>query len=553
MNEEEENEILYQTFQYLKYDKDIESKEYIYKLLRHNKYDELKTIMLRKLEFKDGHLIAKVGPGWSQLNKVTICIIAKAVATTMTKNRMFMAVNHPKTFLSRDVVPKESIVYIGFDVREKSKQFAFLIAEVLYKYNYYIRMPDKPSLAPFISYMAGCSMYRFGIMITGYPHPSNYNGIIIYLEDGCKITEPFYNQINLLLIKKEIYHLQHTYKNLHYDFSADITKFVKHFLFGTGTAMDQYYKNVQLRKERRVVVSCMFGPYKKFFDIAINIYELKGIFCFYPEHAIQDPNLGNHKFLFPNETFLEPGLIEFANYYKSDYIIFLNTIGTQFRIASRRIKGWYFYSIDDIASLFMGLYHKNASPLDTMVINTYENTNMGALMSMKYGFRYYRAKLGTLNTQDSYCQYKQKDVQIDNYFVYNNNFEFINYYGKEGSSIHLSIIFATYIQYELPDVEIRRLNNIFGNFKLVKKTLLTNNVVKFFDNFRIEVKKHNYEIYDKYSTIEFFTEKYVYVIFTKLKDSINIYVYFDRVTYNDPDNYVNNLLKKLNIENLFFI
>ncbi|KAM0673462.1 Phosphoglucomutase-2 [Gurleya vavrai] len=547
MDEKEKNEILRITYQYLKIEKNTEFKQIINKKIKNEDYDYLKNCMCKNNQFKDGAMVSKIGPGWSQINDTSIGIIAKSCASILTQKCWYIAKEHPKNFLTSDPVPIQKYIFIAYDTRKDSKKFAFVFAEAFYAFDYFIHMPEEPCLASFTSYMAGNSFYKYGIYITGHPKSKDYNGVIIYLDDGCKITKKFYDLINNEIKLKKVFDIKNDFKIDFINIDEHLNRFVKHFLYGTGCAMDQLYKNVQFKKEKRIIISCMYGPAKKALEIAIDVYGLKGIFCFYKPHLIYDFNLGNQEDLNPNENFLEKGLLDYADYYKSEYIFLFNAIGTQFRIAAKQFNNWKLYSVDDIVSVFLDLYYKNASPLDTIVINNSNCTNLGAFMSMKYGFRYAKPIINSENVQSLFCKYKKFDKQINNFFVYNENFEFSIYYGMEPSCVHMAIIASTIIQYEMPDVIIQKIKNIFGEFAVVKRKLM----VKFntlFLKIRDVIKSSHIITFIDEKSFGFAPEKYVYIFLYENSGESFLIVYFNQYLYNNLENYVDTLIDNLIIK-----
>ncbi|KAM0677560.1 Phosphoglucomutase-2 [Binucleata daphniae] len=532
MKDTKENRMLYNLFQYLRYDKSVKLKFDLYRKIRSNEIDYLDDIMTKLLKIIDGKVVAKVGHGWNRINEITIGLIAQSCVDTFIEQRLFISASHPKTYLINDPVPSDDYVFIGYDTRKDSKKYATIMANVFHENGYKINMPDEPCLAPFVSYMANYSVFRCGVYITGYPYSEDYSGVRLYLEDGCIITNDFASCINKKIEQRKYVKCNNVFVNEDFDYDSYLLMFAKHFLFGTNNTLVNMFKNIQFRNQNRITVSCMYGPSLRVLDVAKEYYSLQGIFCIYKPHTVLhtdyddkdkykkliDEKQNNEKLkdekrknemrmdeTFINTNLLDDNLIRFAEYYKSEYIFFLDDIGIKFKIAAKQYNNWRMYTVDDLVSYFCVNFNQNLKPLDTMIINDYNCTNLGAVMSMSYGFRYYRAGINNLTIQNAYCKYRHADKQINNYFVYNNNFEFICYYGKEASCIHMTLLATIFIHYNLPDVTIHCTKYLFGRFDTKLITFNDFNDTKF-EEIKSKCTSYGYELVCDKNVMEFFAD-----------------------------------------------
>ena len=93
------------------------TRDEIKKLLIENKYDDLKTRLLKRMEFGTAGLRAKMGAGYSMMNNLTIIQTGEGFLAYLQNY-----FGHQKL--------SEFGISIGYDARHNSKTFAYLTANI---------------------------------------------------------------------------------------------------------------------------------------------------------------------------------------------------------------------------------------------------------------------------------------------------------------------------------------------------------------------------------------------------------------------------------------
>jgi phosphoglucomutase/phosphomannomutase len=140
----------------------------------------LSDAFFKELSFGTGGLRGLMGVGTNRLNIYTIR------ATTLGLAHAILQQPHP---------PEGHSVFIGYDVRNHSKQFAEVAARVLAGKGIRVLITQEICPTPLVSY--GCRHYRCSaaIMITASHNPPAYNGYKVYWNDGGQVVFPHDQEI----------------------------------------------------------------------------------------------------------------------------------------------------------------------------------------------------------------------------------------------------------------------------------------------------------------------------------------------------------------------
>lgn len=120
------------------------------------------------LHFGTGGMRTLMGPGPNRLNKYTIRSATQGLAN----------------------VVKEGSVFISYDCRHNSREFALEAARVLAGNDITVHLTPDLRPTPFVSFglrHLGC---KAGIMITASHNPPEYNGYKVYWKDGAQVVSP---------------------------------------------------------------------------------------------------------------------------------------------------------------------------------------------------------------------------------------------------------------------------------------------------------------------------------------------------------------------------
>eukprot|EP00835_Amoeboradix_gromovi_P006101 NODE_660_length_5439_cov_0.338577.p2 type:complete len:572 gc:universal NODE_660_length_5439_cov_0.338577:4773-3058(-) len=155
---------------YLKY-YPTESEEFLKKVTEHN----IQSYFHPRIQFGTAGLREVCEIGTRYMNGITVVQMAQGLLQW-----------HLKSSPNREVV-------VGHDHRHHSLEFALLTANIFQNANYNVYWLSQCA-TPLVSFAS--SHYKsLGVMVTASHNPKEYNGIKIYLENGCQLVNPFDKQI----------------------------------------------------------------------------------------------------------------------------------------------------------------------------------------------------------------------------------------------------------------------------------------------------------------------------------------------------------------------
>ncbi|MCC6127756.1 MAG: phospho-sugar mutase, partial [Chlamydiae bacterium] len=151
---------------------DEETKREIQHLLQTNP-ESLQDAFFKNLSFGTGGLRAKMGVGTNRLNRYTVQIATQGLANYLLKQG-----------------EKKISVFIGYDVRDRSREFAIAAARVLAGNHIETLLTDAICPTPLVSF--GCRHFscQAAIMITASHNPPEYNGYKVFWNDGGQVVAP---------------------------------------------------------------------------------------------------------------------------------------------------------------------------------------------------------------------------------------------------------------------------------------------------------------------------------------------------------------------------
>ncbi|HAR3117111.1 TPA: phospho-sugar mutase [Staphylococcus aureus] len=123
-----------------------------------------------KLTFGTAGIRGKFGLGEGRLNKFTIEKLALGLARYLNAQT-----NSPT-------------IFIHYDIRHLSTEFAQIIANVLANHQITVYLPDTYKTTPELSFAVRNLNTTAGIMITASHNPKDYNGIKVYGSDGAQLS-----------------------------------------------------------------------------------------------------------------------------------------------------------------------------------------------------------------------------------------------------------------------------------------------------------------------------------------------------------------------------
>lgn len=174
-NEELMKEIIAKAQVWLGESYDEETRSEVKRMLDADDKTELIDSFYRDLEFGTGGLRGIMGAGSNRMNKYTV-----GAATQGLANYLKVA------FADLDEIK----VVVGHDVRNNSRKFAEIVADVFSANGIKVYLFDNFRPTPEVSFAIrelGC---QSGVNITASHNPKEYNGYKAYWEDGAQIIAP---------------------------------------------------------------------------------------------------------------------------------------------------------------------------------------------------------------------------------------------------------------------------------------------------------------------------------------------------------------------------
>lgn len=135
---------------------------------------ELEDSFYKNLEFGTGGMRGIMGVGTNRLNKYTLGQATQGLANYL-----------------RQQFPQEDIkVAIAYDVRNNSKEFGKIVADVLTANGIKVLLFKEHRPTPELSFTVRDKKCHAGIVLTASHNPPEYNGYKVYWNDGAQIVPP---------------------------------------------------------------------------------------------------------------------------------------------------------------------------------------------------------------------------------------------------------------------------------------------------------------------------------------------------------------------------
>jgi len=148
---------------------------------------DLEDSFYRELEFGTGGMRGIMGVGTNRLNKYTLGQATQGLAN----------------YLHQSFPDQEIKVAIAYDVRNNSKEFGKLVADVLTANGIKVLLFKQHRPTPELSFTVRDKKCNAGIVLTASHNPPEYNGYKVYWNDGAQVVPP--NDENII---KEVYATQ---------------------------------------------------------------------------------------------------------------------------------------------------------------------------------------------------------------------------------------------------------------------------------------------------------------------------------------------------------
>lgn len=154
---------------------DEETRSAVKKMLEAEDKTELIESFYKDLEFGTGGLRGIMGPGSNRMNIYTVGFATQGLA------------NYLKDCFKD--LPQISVV-VGHDVRNNSRKFAELTADIFSANGIKVYLFDSCCPTPEVSYAIRHLGCQSGVMVTASHNPKEYNGYKAYWSDGAQMIAP---------------------------------------------------------------------------------------------------------------------------------------------------------------------------------------------------------------------------------------------------------------------------------------------------------------------------------------------------------------------------
>lgn len=131
--------------------------------------------MLNRMEFGTAGLRSKMGPGYAQMNDLTIIQTAQGLLK-------YLEENHPGL--------KPRGIIIAYDGRHNSKTWACITANIFIRSCWKVYLFRDFAPTPFLAYGVRHFKTACGVMVTASHNPKDDNGYKVYWENGAQILSP---------------------------------------------------------------------------------------------------------------------------------------------------------------------------------------------------------------------------------------------------------------------------------------------------------------------------------------------------------------------------
>ena len=346
-----------------------------------------------ELEFGTGGLRGKLRAGTNGMNVNTVSRAAAGLAEYLT-----------------ETVKGEKSVSIAYDSRNKSREFAFLSAEIFSAKGIKAYIFDELAPTPVLSFAVRYLKTSAGVVVTASHNPKEYNGYKVYNEKGCQITEEAARAITEK-IENASYFGKYRSNNTLIEvldnrvMNAFLSEVEKLSLFD-GTASSA----------PKIVYTPLNGTgYKPVTEILkrIGVKDLTVV----PEQAYSDGNFPTCPYPNPEEKAALKLAIELAEKTNADMVLATDPDADRVGIAVRKKDGGFrLFNGNETGAIMenfmLSVKSKNGSmPKNPVVVKTIVTSDMATDIAKKYGaevkevltgFKYIGETIDSLENPEDY-------------------------------------------------------------------------------------------------------------------------------------------------------
>jgi phosphoglucomutase len=363
--------------EWLRIDKDEDTRDEIYKLMVQGDDEELRRRLTPRISFGTAGLRARMEAGFARMNALTVIQASQGLAEYLLAN-------------CDDV--KQRGVVIGRDARHNSEKFAKLTAAAFVAKGIKVWWLEEPVHTPLVPFGVKEINAAGGVMVTASHNPAQDNGYKVYWENGCQIIPPHDKGIAASILNN--------LEPVSWDESAvDDSMLVEGAL---GLVQDSYFKAVAYSAdwERKLkqaselklkfAYTAMHGVGLKYMQAALEQLGVAQYMSVVEEQAHPDPDFPSLKFPNPEEK----GALDMA-YWSADrhgveLVLATDPDGDRFAVAEKVDGKWYQFTGNQLGILLASqILDRYTKPRDKLaMLSSTVSSRILSVMAEKEGFHH---------------------------------------------------------------------------------------------------------------------------------------------------------------------
>ncbi|KIW03122.1 uncharacterized protein PV09_05765 [Verruconis gallopava] len=363
--------------EWLRIDRDEDTRDQIYKLLVQGKDDELRRRLTPRISFGTAGLRAGMEAGFARMNSVTVIQASQGLAEYL---------------LAKCDNVKHRGVIIGRDARHNSEKFARLTAAAFVAKGIKVWWLEDPVHTPLVPFGVKELNAAGGIMITASHNPPQDNGYKVYWENGCQIIPPHDKGIAASILEN--------LEPISWDLSVvDENMLVQGTL---GLVQDAYFRAVAYSADwegklkeapdlpLKFAYTAMHGVGLKYMTAALEHLGVAKYMSVVQEQAHPDPDFPSVKFPNPEEKGAMDLAFWSADRHGIDLVLANDPDADRFAVAQKVDGKWHQFTGNQLgillASHIMDRYSKPREKL--AMLSSTVSSRMLAAMASKEGFHH---------------------------------------------------------------------------------------------------------------------------------------------------------------------
>lgn len=311
--------------QWLKWDRCEKTRNEILNLVQSNNWNQLKQVLLQRVEFGTAGLRGRMRAGFNGMNELVVVQAAQGLSTYM------------RTQFSESECRTRGIVF-GFDGRHNSKRFAELSSNIFVRAGFRVYLFRQMVLTPMIPFTIKHFKCLAGVMVTASHNPKDDNGYKVYWENSAQIVPPHDKHIhNRILENLEPWEDSFDTKGLYIctcllaNPKDAITAYVQRVQAG----VPQKFIDINSRSELRFVYTAMHGVGYPFLQKVFEAVRIKPV-IFVKEQNDPDPEFPTVAFPNPEEGRIALDMaINLAERENVEYVIANDPDADRFALVTR--------------------------------------------------------------------------------------------------------------------------------------------------------------------------------------------------------------------------